>query len=112
MKVFKTAKAWGLNHLRFHSWCPQKQRFGQPTKWAFICKLSCRCGRWWGKCTTVDFMYAEADRIIQEYGNHPSFCMWSMGNELQGYVDPGEFSQVPESKDKRHLYTTTSLPLN
>lgn len=24
LKVFRSAKEWGLNHLRFHSWCPKQ----------------------------------------------------------------------------------------
>src|SRR5205814_10027960 len=27
IKVFSTAKAYGLNHLRFHSWCPPEAAF-------------------------------------------------------------------------------------
>src|SRR5690606_7658898 len=27
LKVFTTAKQYGLNHLRFHSWCPPKAAF-------------------------------------------------------------------------------------
>ena len=26
-KTFATAREWGLNHFRFHSWCPPRQRF-------------------------------------------------------------------------------------
>src|SRR5690606_40332890 len=26
-KVFGTAKAYGLNHIRYHSWCPPKAAF-------------------------------------------------------------------------------------
>jgi hypothetical protein len=59
---------------------------------------------------TTEFLYHEADNIIREYGNHPSFCLWSLGNELQG-----NFSLLDslllyvKNKDSRHLYTTTTF---
>ena len=41
-----------------------------------------------GKDTTTNrFLYEEADRILREYGNHPSFCLMSVGNELQPDFD-------------------------
>ncbi|NLK48726.1 MAG: glycoside hydrolase family 2 [Bacteroidales bacterium] len=112
MKVFKTAKAWGLNHLRFHSWCPPKAAFQAADQMGFYLQVelpvwTLNVGE---SASTVDFMYAEADRIIREYGNHPSFCMWSMGNELQGDMSILEnLVKYLKAKDKRHLYTTTSF---
>lgn len=59
---------------------------------------------------TVEFLRAEAKRISKEYGNHPSFCFWSIGNELQ-YDFNILASMLGEMKaaDDRHLYTTTSF---
>ena len=112
MKVFKTAKAWGLNHLRFHSWCPPEAAFQAADEMGFYLQIELpvwvlNVGE---NIPTVDFMYAEAERIIQAYGNHPSFCMWSMGNELQGDMSILEhLVKHLKAKDDRHLYTTTSF---
>ena len=48
--------------------------------------------------------------MIKEYGNHPSFCMWSLGNELQGdFKVLTQLIKTLQLKDARHLYTTTSF---
>lgn len=111
-KVFGTAKDWGLNHLRFHSWCPPQAAFEVADEMGFYLQVelpvwSLKIGQ---DQKATDFLYAEAQRMINEYGNHPSFCMWSMGNELQG--DMTVLTKLMNSlsaKDDRHLYTTTSF---
>ena len=111
-KVFKTAKEWGLNHLRFHSWCPPKVAFEVADEMGFYLQVELPV---WvlniGKDKNVtDFLYAEAQRMIDEYGNHPSFCMWSIGNELQGDMALlTEMVKDIKAQDSRHLYTSTSF---
>ncbi len=111
-KVFKTAKEWGLNHLRFHSWCPPKAAFEVADEMGFYLQVELPV---WvltiGKDKNVtDFLYAEAQRMMDEYGNHPSFCLWSMGNELQGDMALlTEMVKNIKAKDNRHLYTSTSF---
>lgn len=111
-KVFGTAKNWGLNHLRFHSWCPPQAAFEVADEMGFY--LQVELPVWILKIgedqKTTDFLYAEAQRMIDEYGNHPSFCMWSMGNELQGDMTVlTKLMNSLKAKDSRHLYTTTSF---
>jgi hypothetical protein len=111
-KVMSTAGEWGLNHLRFHSWCPPEAAFEVADEMGFYLQIELPV---WtltigNDPSTIDFLYAEAQRIINEYGNHPSFCFWSLGNELQG--DMTVLSKLLDHlkmKDKRHLYTTTSF---
>ena len=110
-KVFTTAREWGLNHIRFHSWCPPRYAFDVADSLGFYVQVELPL---WSLKVNQDtatnrFLYQEADRIIKEYGNHPSFCFWSIGNELQadfrylnGFVDR------LKQKDPRHLYTNTS----
>lgn len=112
LKVFKKAKAYGLNHLRFHSWCPPEAAFKAADRMGFY--LQVELPNWntrFGEDgPSADFIEAEASRIISEYGNHPSFCFLSMGNELQGDF-PRLTSLVKKLKalDNRHLYTTTTF---
>lgn len=37
-KIFTACRNHGLNHIRFHSWCPPEAAFVQPTKWECIWK--------------------------------------------------------------------------
>jgi len=110
--VFKKAKAYGLNHLRFHSWCPPEAAFKAADRMGFYVQVE--LPNWntaFGKdAPSADFIESEALRIISAYGHHPSFCFFSMGNELQG-----DFNRLTElvkklkQMDNRHLYTTTSF---
>lgn len=111
-KVMKTAKEWGLNHLRFHSWCPPKAAYEVADELGMYLQIelplwSLSVGK---DPATNQFLYQEADRIIAEYGNHPSFCFFSLGNELQrDFKFLKELLLYIKEKDPRHLYTTTSF---
>ncbi|MGE8243947.1 MAG: sugar-binding domain-containing protein [Sphingobacterium sp.] len=111
-KVFMTAKQWGLNHLRFHSWCPPEAAFAVADELGFY--LQVELPIWENNAGKDDavlrFLYEEADKMIRQYGNHPSFCFWSMGNELSGDFDAlNALVKKLKDKDKRHLYTATSF---
>ena len=114
-KVMKTAREWGLNHLRFHSWCPPKAAFEVGDELGFYLQIelplwSLSVGRDPG---TNKFLYDEADRIIAEYGNHPSFCFFSMGNELSpDFVFLRNLMLHAKEQDSRHLYAATSFTFN
>lgn len=112
LKVFQTAKAYGLNHLRFHSWCPPKAAFAVADSMGFY--LQVELPLWSTKVgadkNTNRFLEEEAARIIREYGNHPSFVLWSLGNELQGdFQWLAQMLQQLKAADNRHLYTTTTF---
>ena len=111
-KVFRAAKDYGLNHLRFHSWCPPEAAFQIADEMGFYLQVELPV---WvltiGKdAGAVRFMKEEAERIISSYGNHPSFCLWSLGNELQGdFTILSDMLYDLKAQDSRHLYTTTSF---
>lgn len=111
-KVFRSAKEWGLNHLRFHSWCPPKAAFEVADSLGFYLQVelplwSLNVGE---NPAMNQFLYDEAKRILSEYGNHPSFCFLSLGNELQpDFVFLGGLLDTVKALDSRHLYTTTSF---
>ncbi len=110
-KVFGAAREYGLNHLRFHSWCPPDAAFRVADKMGMYIQVE--LPNWnldFGKDqSVVNFINREADHIIREYGNHPSFILWSMGNELEGNFEllTGLVTRL-KNKDPRHLYTTTT----
>ncbi|HVU57689.1 MAG TPA: polysaccharide lyase family 8 super-sandwich domain-containing protein [Puia sp.] len=112
LKEFTVAKSYGLNHLRFHSWCPPAAAFEVADSMGFYLQIELPL---WnknaGKDTAMNrFLREEAFRISREYGNHPSFCFWSMGNELEGDFDwlHGMVSTLRQA-DARHLYTSTTF---
>ncbi|MBD2753020.1 beta-galactosidase [Spirosoma sp. BT704] len=113
-KIMKTAKAYGLNHLRFHSWCPPEAAFNVADRLGIY--LYVESPLWANQSSAVgtggvvdEFIYQESERILQAYGNHPSFCMMSYGNEPAG-ADQNEFLgrwvDHFKQKDKRRLYTS------
>lgn len=112
LKVFRSAREWGLNHLRFHSWCPPKAAFEVADSLGFYLQVELPL---WSLTVGQDkemnrFLHEEARRILSEYGNHPSFCFFSLGNELQPDFDfLGGLLNTMKAADPRHLYTTTSF---
>ena len=110
-KLIEQAKAYGLNHLRFHSWCPPKAAFEAADEAGFYYQVelphwSLRFGE---DQNTTRFLLDEADKILKEYGNHTSFVLMALGNELQGDADLMNSSVAAlRAKDNRHLYMTTT----
>ncbi len=112
LKVFTTARAYGLNHLRFHSWCPPEAAFEVADSLGVYVQVELPL---WNKKAGMDprvdeFEKAEALRISRSYGNHPSFCFWSMGNELDGdFAWLANMVSSLRQSDPRHLYTSTTF---
>lgn len=111
-KVIGTAKEWGLNHLRFHSWCPPDAAFRVADRMGFY--LSVELPIWSLKVgadpAVMKFMEDEYEQIVRNYGNHPSFFMLSCGNELQYDFDfLNGLVERMKLRDRRHMYITTSF---
>ncbi|MDE5607523.1 MAG: hypothetical protein K2I64_01165 [Muribaculaceae bacterium] len=112
LKTFITARRWGLNHLRFHSWCPPEAAFQVADSLGFYLQVelpvwSLKIG---DDSAAEAYLRDEFERIVAEYGNHPSFCLLSAGNELQHDFDwLNETVEMMKARDPRHLYTTTSF---
>lgn len=110
--LYKKAKDFGLNSFRFHSWCPPKAAFEAADEIGFY--LQVELPHWnltVGKdASTFNYLRSEAHRILNEYGNHPSFLFFSMGNELEGdFKQLNHLVHELKATDSRHLYTTTSF---
>ena len=84
-KLFETCRRWGLNHMRFHSWCPPEAAFIAADELGFY--LQPEPGMWneISPQTPIEQMlYSETDRMLKAYGNHPSFMLFSASNEPKG----------------------------
>lgn len=112
-KEFSTCREWGFNHIRFHSWCPPDAAFRVADRMGFYLQVELPV---WSKSVgdpALDaFMKDEYDRIVREYGNHPSFCMLSCGNELDsGYDFLNGLLAYMKEKDPRHIYTNSTYSM-
>ncbi len=110
--LMSQAKAYGLNHLRFHSWCPPKAAFEAADEAGLYCQVE--LPHWSLKVgedqSTNEFLIAEANKIIKDYGNHPSFLLMALGNELEGDANfLNTLVKDLKQLDNRHLYATTSF---
>jgi len=124
LRIFNVCRAHGLNHMRFHSWCPPKAAFDAADQTGFY--LHVECSSWANQSTTLGdgkpfdkYLYEESQRMIDEYGNHPSFCMMVYGNEPGGPNQNQfltEFVNFWKAKDSRRIYTSgagwPNLPVN
>jgi beta-galactosidase/beta-glucuronidase len=114
-KLFLTCRAWGLNHMRFHSWCPPEEVFTAADEVGFY--LQPEAGMWNVINPGSDMekrLYAETERMIRAYGNHPSFLLFSPSNEPGGRWKESLPKWVAHfhAEDSRRLYTTgTGWPL-
>lgn len=116
LHVLKTFKEYGLNTVRFHSWCPPEAAFFAGDQLGMYFQIE--CSSWANSGTTIGdggsidrFIYNESDRIMDVYGNHPSFCMLAYGNEPAGdkqneYL--GKLLTYWKAKDNRRVYTSAS----
>jgi len=112
LRIFRTARSYGLNHMRFHSWCPPEAAFKAADRMGFLLHVEGPVWTKLGEDERIDkFVYAESDRILQAYGNHPSFCMLAVGNEPAGQGQHAFLSGIVsywKKKDRRRLYTGCS----
>lgn len=107
--IYRKCKEYGLNHVRFHSWCPPEAAFRAADSMGIY--LQVECGGWAeigsGK-PQDEWFRRESDRILKEYGNHPSFCLMAYGNEPSGDGQRRYLSELIEywrEKDPRRVYT-------
>lgn len=123
-RIFNICRAHGLNHMRFHSWCPPEAAFTAADQAGFY--LQVECSAWANQSTTIgdgkpfdQYLYEESERMVNFYGNHPSFCMMVYGNEPRGANQKAfltDFVTYWKNKDSRRIYTSgagwPNLPVN
>lgn len=111
-RIIRVAKAHGLNLFRFHSWCPPEAAFVAADELGFYFQVECCAWTSVGDGLPVDrWLYEEADRILDAYGNHPSLMLMPYGNEPGGanrdkYL--ADFVKHCKERDNRRLYTSAA----
>lgn len=80
-KIFKNYMAYGVNFVRFASWCPPEAAFLAADRLGLMLmpELSMRGGEAFAEEEAKIYYRAELSQIIRCYGNHPSFVMLSFG---------------------------------
>ena len=89
LRIFRKCKEYGINHVRFHSYCPPEAAFDAADRVGIYLQpegpswpnhgVKLRRGQ-----IIDDYLLQESRRIIDAYGNHPSFLMMAAGNEPAG----------------------------
>jgi len=115
-REIRIAKSYGLNLIRFHSWCPPEEAFQAADEMGFYFQVE--IASWANQSTTLGdgkpvdaWLYAEAERILKTYGNHPSFVLMPYGNEPGGKNSGSWLAKWVahwKATDSRRLYTSGS----
>ncbi|MDI4649034.1 glycoside hydrolase family 2 TIM barrel-domain containing protein [Cohnella hashimotonis] len=112
VRILGIAKSYGINHYRFHTCCPPEAAFEAADRLGIFMEPELP---FWGTVTDVgdanhdqaqqDYLVREGFAMLDAYGNHPSFVMMSLGNELWGSKDRLDaILAAYKAHDDRHLY--------
>ena len=107
LRVLRICQSHGFNFMRFHSWCPPEAAFAAGDELGFIFQVELPLWTMgappFGKDAARDqFIGDELKRILDIYGNHPSFGLMAMGNESHGSL--ASLVAAGRAQDPRHLY--------
>jgi len=107
-RIIGICKTWGLNGMRFHSWCPPEAAFTAGDELGFY--FQPECGMWNSfdpDKKMLNVLNDETARLLKAYGNHPSLVLLNATNEPAGHYA----EQLPtwdkkwHDADPRRLYS-------
>jgi hypothetical protein len=111
-RIIRVCQAHGLNHIRFHSWCPPEAAFVAADELGFYYQVEIAAWTTVGNGAPIDrWLYREGERIARAYGNHPSFVLMPYGNEPGGPKHKEYLARWVDywkARDSRRLYTSGS----
>jgi hypothetical protein len=111
-KIMRTWREHGLNHVRFHSWCPPEAAFEAADALGVYLSVDLPAWTAVGDGKSIDdWLERETQKIQTAYGNHPSFILLTGGNEPSGKNREkwlAEWVGRWKEADKRRLYTGAS----
>ncbi len=110
-RIFATVREYGMNHVRFHSWCPPEAAFEAADSAGIY--LQVELPMWikdvGSNPARRDFFEREMYAILDEYGNHPSFILFCNGNENEGdFAVLEDLVTKGRDYDDRHLYSAST----
>jgi len=112
LRVLGISRSYGVNHYRFHSWCPPDAAFAAADELGMYLQpeLPNKMGitraeddpyippanafetldeidpRVLTAAERTGYLRREGEKILHAFGNHPSFVMMTLGNEIGGDV--------------------------
>jgi len=120
-RIFRIYKSYGLNRVRFHSWCPPEAAFLAANRIGLYIQAEVAwIDGWWlakgnpaglGKNPSADpFVKRELSNMARAYGNNPSFTAMSIGNELgaSDFDVIAEWLDQYKRTDPRRLYSVST----
>jgi hypothetical protein len=131
-RIWKVYQDHGLNHARFHSWCPPEAALTAADEMGIYLQVEAPIwmdhwmaspnsrpemdtaghpqGLGRGDRGNDGFARAEIRRILDAYGNHPSFVFFCIGNELgtSDFEVTGGWMRDSKAYDPRHLYAAST----
>ncbi|MGO8732837.1 MAG: sugar-binding domain-containing protein [Terriglobia bacterium] len=110
-RIYRIIKSYGLNFIRFHSWCPPEAAFtAADLEGVMIQAEGPQANVPAGEDQQRDaFVEQELLRMIRTYGNHPSFCLMTLGNEFGGSdAVLSHWVDMLIKEDPRRLYSSAS----
>lgn len=107
---FQVAKQYGINHYRFHSWCPPEACFEVADIEGIYLQPELPV---WGNIDIddtelCDYLLKEGRNLHRAYSNHASFVMFGLGNEMSGEEGLAMLIQTFKKEDNRHIYSSGS----
>lgn len=116
LRVLGIAKSYGVNHYRFHTCCPPEAAFEAADRLGVYMEPELP---FWGTVTDEtyenhnpseqEYLIREGYLMLEAFGNHPSFVMMSLGNELWGsHSRIDGILRAYKEFDDRPLYTQGS----
>jgi len=126
-RVLSIAKSYGINHYRFHSWCPPEAAFQAADELGMYFQAEIPSKRSGYKVpenqeaaehnidrldvkstlrekSLYEYAKREGELIFKAFGNHPSFVMFTLGNELGRNQGMFEMVAYFQKIDPRRLY--------
>lgn len=131
-RIWQVYREHHLNHARFHSWCPPRAAFVAADELGIYLQVEAPIwmdhwmagpnprpemetaghpqGLGKGDRTNDEFARAEIRRILDAFGNHPSFVLFCIGNELgtSDFEVIGPWMAEARAHDPRRLYAAST----
>jgi hypothetical protein len=134
LRLFRQLKSYGINHWRFHSWCPPDKAMAAadelgvylqpelPNKRSGMDRKSMeeeavralynidylKVDSSRINMNLKDYLQREGELIFKYFGNHPSFAMFTLGNELGRNEAMYKLVAHFKDADPRRLYAQGS----
>lgn len=114
-KVLSVYRSYGVNCMRFHSWCPPEAAFVAADELGML--MQPELSHWdpqhaFEAAESVAYYTTEALAIVAELACHPSFVMLTFGNELHadktGHANMSNLLQQLRFFDNTRLYASGS----